>query len=195
MSDFFNDDENDVSLTEEELKNLMSQVELHVSQKLKDKDDQLLSMQKTLNGFMKSVRVLSDATKDVVKKRPPEKHPETNEYISPYKQKGTRVSISSSKTRNNCRQYQSPYRQQKSVLPTVQISKRNDSFFTSDIWMPGSGKKCKPNKKDRSYCCTTNIQNMCWCSRLHILEYFRIALLFTFSLPSCSFNGAVRCTC
>ena len=61
------EDENDVPLTEDEIEELMVQVNRQVAKKLKQRDEQLLSL-KTMTGFMKSGKVLSTATNDAVKK-------------------------------------------------------------------------------------------------------------------------------
>ena len=63
MSTYEEEDENDVPLTEDEIEELMVQVNRQVAKKLKQRDEQLLSLQKTVTGFMKSVRLLSTATK------------------------------------------------------------------------------------------------------------------------------------
>ena len=51
------EDENDVPLTEDEIEELMVQVNRQVAKKIKQRDEQLLSLQKTMTGFMKSVRL------------------------------------------------------------------------------------------------------------------------------------------
>ena len=130
MSTYEEEDENDVPLTEDEIEELMVQVNRQVAKKLKQRDEQLLSLQKTMTGFMKSVRLLSTATKDAVKKRSPERQPQTNNYISPYKQQN--LSPSKEKNQDKKKEYQSPYRQRSTYPPVVQISQRNDAFFSND---------------------------------------------------------------
>ena len=60
-----------LSLTDEELQELMSQVEVKVAQKLKERDKQLLEVQKTMAGFMQSVRVIVKCNKGCRKKTIP----------------------------------------------------------------------------------------------------------------------------
>ena len=132
------ENENETPLTEEEIEELMLQVNIQVSQKLKKRDEQLISMQKSMTNFMKSVRILSDATKEVVKKRSPGKErrsdeqPQTNNYISPYRQQRKSSSPSIDKKNSQKHEYHSPYRQRATVPPVVQISQRNDAFFCND---------------------------------------------------------------
>ena len=117
-------------MEEDEIEELMVQVNRQVAKKLKQRDEQLLSLQKTMTGFMKSVRLLSTATNDAVKKRSPERQPQTNNYISPYKQQN--LSPSKEKNQDKKKEYQSPYRQRSTHPPVVQISQRNDAFFSND---------------------------------------------------------------
>ncbi len=138
MLSYEDEDKDETPLTEEEIEELMLQVNIQVSKNLKKRDEQLISMQKNMTNFMKSVRMLSDATKEVVKKRSPgqvqrsEMEPQTNNYTSPYRQQ--RKSLSQTRDKNNgpTREYQSPYRQRGNVPPIVQISKQNDDFFCND---------------------------------------------------------------
>jgi hypothetical protein len=138
MLNYEDEDENDTPLTEGEIEELMLQVNIQVSQQLKKRDEQLISMQKSMTNFMKSVRVLSDATKEVVKKRSPgkerksEKQPQTNNYMSPYRQQRKSSSPSIDKNNSQRHEYNSPYRQRANAPPIVQISKRNDAFFCND---------------------------------------------------------------
>ena len=132
MSTYEEEDENDVPLTEDEIEELMVQVNRQVAKKLKQRDEQLLSLQKTMTGFMKSVRLLSTATNDAVKKRSPERQPQTNNYISPYKQQNLSPSKEKNQDKKKEYAYQSPYRQRSTHPPVVQISQRNDAFFSND---------------------------------------------------------------
>ena len=114
-----------LSLTDEELQELMSQVEVKVAQKLKERDKQLLEVQKTMAGFMQSVRVLSNATRDVVKKRSPQQN--ASNYTSPYRQQPRPKNKSRSTTH-----FSSSRTLRARESPEVQISELNDEFFCED---------------------------------------------------------------
>ena len=120
--------EEPLGLTDEELQELMSQVEVKVAQKLKERDKPLLEVQKSMAGFMQSVRVLSHATRDAVKKRSPKQN--RNNYTSPYRQENA-----SPRPKNDSRS--TTHFSSSRVLvarepPEVQISELNDEFFCED---------------------------------------------------------------
>ncbi len=117
-----------LSLTDEELQELMSQVEVKVAQKLKERDKQLLEVQKTMAGFMQSVRLLSNATRDVVKKRSPQQN--ASSYTSPYRQQ--KISPRPKNKSRSTTHFSSSRTRRAQESPEVQISELNDEFFCED---------------------------------------------------------------
>ena len=97
-------------------------------------DSELPQIEITFNSRPGAIYAIDFSTnlKDAVKKRSPERQPQTNNYISPYKQQNLSPSKEKNQDKKKEYAYQSPYRQRSTHPPVVQISQRNDAFFSND---------------------------------------------------------------